>query len=197
MGLENKPGPAYAGRHMNKLDLYRNCAKVVQEHVSPEQALTRYVPGLDVRKDFVRCVFHHEDTASLHLGDRIAHCFGCGFSGDAIAIVMRLFSLNTHDALAKINEDFRLGMPITDRPSLRTRAQITQRADLIEKRRELSHDEEMERFEHKLDLEQQLYALQDIAEEFRPYDPEKPIHPLFAYAIAQIEVLNYRIDSEG
>jgi DNA primase len=183
---------------MNKLDLYRNCAKIVREAVSPEQALSRYVPGLVIRKDFAKCVFHNEDTPSLHIGPSFAHCFGCGFTGDTTAIVMRLFKVNMHDALVKLNEDFQLNMPITDRPTLRQRSQIYERAQLIEKKQEQSASaEELERLERRLDLEQELYLMQDLAEEFRHYDPDEPFHPIFVFATKEIELIQYKLDCEG
>ena len=50
--------------------------------------------GIEVnRSGFTSCLFHNERTPSLKLYDDHFHCFGCGKSGDVIALIaQRLIS---------------------------------------------------------------------------------------------------------
>ena len=62
---------------------------------------------------FCECPFHSERSASFkaYPGTRGYYCFGCGAHGSVIDFVMLYFGLSFKDALAKINEDFSLGLP--------------------------------------------------------------------------------------
>jgi len=80
--------------------------------------------GLQVNRDgFARCPFHHEKTASfkIYKGDGGWHCFGCGMTGDVIDFVEKYYGLSFKDALAKLNDDFHLGLPLGEKRSQRQR----------------------------------------------------------------------------
>ena len=70
------------------------------------------------RAGFCRSPFAANDkTPSLKVydGDRGWHDFSSGKGGDIIAFVQEYFGLSFPDAQKKINEDFRLGLPIGER----------------------------------------------------------------------------------
>lgn len=69
------------------------------------------------RGGFVCCPLHGEKTASLKVypGNKGWKCFGCGAGSSVIDFVMQYFNLSFLDAQKKINEDFRLGLPIGER----------------------------------------------------------------------------------
>lgn len=68
------------------------------------------------RSGFVCCPFHHEKTASLKLfPNGTWHCFGCGKGGSSIDLEMRLHGVEPLEAVRRLNEAFRLGLPL-DRP---------------------------------------------------------------------------------
>lgn len=182
---------------MSNLDLIRTLAPRIRESVSPEQALTMYVPGFRARDKFALCIAHQEDTPSMRIGPQIAHCFGCGFHGDSVEIVKRLFRLDTLQAMAKLNDDFALGLPIGRRLSLRESMEIKERsAQIVKARRELK-EHQMAQFEQKLDWENELFFLEDLRDEFRPTDPDAPFHPIFVYATPRIEYLKYLLNCEA
>lgn len=182
---------------MSRLDLVRTLAPRIRESVSPEQALTMYVPGYRPRNGFALCIAHQEDTPSMRVGPNFVHCFGCGFHGDSVEIVKRLFRLNALQALTKMNDDFAIGLPLGRKLTLRESMEIKARADEITKARRTLKDEQFARFERKLDLEQELFFLEDLRDEFRPTDPDAQFHPIFVYVTPKIEYLKYLIECEG
>lgn len=69
------------------------------------------------RANFIPCPFHHERTASLKLysGADGFYCFGCHRGGTVIDFVAALYDLTPLEAVRRLNEDFRLALPL-DRP---------------------------------------------------------------------------------
>ncbi len=66
------------------------------------------VYGLEVRRNFISCPFHNENTASLHIDNKFWHCFGCGEGGNLIQFVEKLFNLDFKDTVIKLDNDFGL-----------------------------------------------------------------------------------------
>jgi DNA primase len=64
------------------------------------------------RAGFIACPFHQEKTASLKLyeGDKGFSCFGCGTYGSIFDFIMKLFNINYHQALLRLNHDFNLNI---------------------------------------------------------------------------------------
>lgn len=72
--------------------------------------------GIEVdRKGFCKCPFHQEKTGSMKIYPDGYKCYGCGAAGDQIAFVQQFFNLSFSDAQKKLNDDFRLGLPIGER----------------------------------------------------------------------------------
>jgi hypothetical protein len=70
-----------------------NCVDLLAPHVDLNLA-----GGVHVG----RCVFHQEKTGSLHVWDDHAHCFGCGFHGDAVEIARKLGKLTFVEAVERL-----------------------------------------------------------------------------------------------
>lgn len=84
------------------------------------------------RGGYIPCPFHNEKTASLKLYDDGGwYCFGCHAGGDSINFVAKLLDISPMEAVRRMNEDFRLSLPL-DKPA----SKAQQRA--IEHRRELA-----------------------------------------------------------
>lgn len=60
------------------------------------------------------CPFHNGRDPNLRVypGDKGYHCFVCGATGDVIDFTARLFRLDARQAARRLNEDFRLGLPL-------------------------------------------------------------------------------------
>ena len=56
------------------------------------------------KRGFVLCPFHKEKTPSMWVKGNYAHCFGCGWSGDAIAVCMELEHLKFPEAVRKLTQ---------------------------------------------------------------------------------------------
>lgn len=87
------------------------------------------------RAGFIPCPFHSERTASLKLyeGDKGFSCFGCGTYGSIFDFVMKLFNINYHQALLRLNHDFNLNIT-NKRPS--RQAVAKKQAEQRQKRKE-------------------------------------------------------------
>lgn len=87
---------------------------------------------------FIPCPFHQGDrTASLKLypGAKGWHCFGCNRGGSVIDFVAELFNLAPLEAVRKLNDDFRLALPLDRQQTPQERTEAVRSAA---QRRELS-----------------------------------------------------------
>ena len=82
------------------------------------------------RSGFISCPFHSEKTPSLKLRPASWRCYGCGKSGTVIDFIGELFGLSPIDAVRRINEDFRLGLPLDRPPSSAEREEAKRRRHL-------------------------------------------------------------------
>ena len=102
-----------------------------KDSVTILDAVKLYI-GEPNRAGFICCPFHHEKTPSMKLYDRNFHCFGCGAGGDVIDFVKMLFNLDPLEAVKKLNDDFRLGLPL-DRPEDREEIEKRRRTQQAQK----------------------------------------------------------------
>lgn len=89
---------------------------LIKQHVSIIDACNAYGIRLD-RNGKAQCPFHTEKEPSFSAKRQIFNCFGCGKKGDVITLTQLLFNLKPHEALAKLNNDFRVGIDLDYRPS--------------------------------------------------------------------------------
>lgn len=65
--------------------------------------------GVEVnRSGFTSCLFHAERTPSMKLYHDHFYCFGCGKSGDVIALVAQRLNISQFDSAKVLMNDFRL-----------------------------------------------------------------------------------------
>jgi len=104
-------------------------ANRIKQAISMQEIAVKYGFTIDC-KNFIKCPFHGEKTASLKIypDNKGWHCFGCGEGGSVIDFVMKLFSMRFMEACRKINYDFNLGLQIDDfRPSIESELAIAAR----------------------------------------------------------------------
>lgn len=147
------------------------------------------------RSGFVCCFLNNERTPSMKVykGNGGYHCFGCGAHGSIIDFVMQYFGLNFQDAIAKINTDFSLGLPIGERISLRQRREIEHR------QRERQEERNREQRERER-LEGEYWVAFDVWEkcdankrEYAPKSPSEDFHQLFVEAAKNIDRAAYEL----
>lgn len=149
------------------------------------------------RSGFVCCFSHNERTPSMKVykGNGGYHCFGCGAHGSVIDFVMQYFGLTFQDAIAKINTDFSLGLPIGERISIRQRREMEQR------KRERKEERDREQRERER-LEGEYWAAFDVWKKYdtnkREYAPKSlrdDLHPLYVEAVKNIDCAAYLLDT--
>lgn len=171
-------------------------ANEIKSRVSMPEMMGRYGFELD-RSGFCKCPLHSEKSGSFkaYPGSRGFYCFGCGAHGSVIDFVMQYFGLTFQDAIAKINTDFSLGLPIGERISLRQRREMEhrQRERQEERNREQRERERLEgeywaAFDlwQKYDTNKREYAPKSISEDF---------HPLYVEAAKNIDYAAYLLDT--
>ena len=90
-----------------------DCVESIKSSVSMRDVAARY--GLPInRMSKTKCPFHNDSKPSMHIygGKRGWYCFVCNEGGDVIDFVQRYFNLTFKDALIKLNNDFRLNLPL-------------------------------------------------------------------------------------
>ena len=171
-------------------------ANEIKSLVSMPELMERYGFSLN-RSGFCKCPFHSEKSASFkaYPGQRGYHCFGCGAHGSVIDFVMLYFGLSFKDALAKINEDFSIGLPIGERISLRQRREMEHRQR--ERQEERNREQrELERLDGEYWAAFDLWQKYDTNKrEYAPKSPSEDFHPLYVEAIKNIDYASYLLDT--
>ncbi len=87
---------------------------IIKERVKIEDVLDRYWSAPN-REGRYKCCFHNGKDNNMLVKNDFAYCFVCNKSGNAINVVCSIFDLSVRQAIAKIDEDFRLGLgkPLT------------------------------------------------------------------------------------
>ena len=97
---------SYKDNRTNEVQV--NLFQIVKAAITVKQAAALY--GLSVTPNgMVCCPFHEDHTPSIKLNDTYYYCFGCGATGDVIALTARLFDLNCLQAARKLAQDFGFG----------------------------------------------------------------------------------------
>ena len=147
------------------------------------------------RGNFICCPFHNEKTPSLKLydGNRGFYCFGCGEHGSVIDFVMRYFNLDFMKAISKLNDDFRLGLPIGKKIDRRTQLEMNKAA--FERKRKIEAEKK-----RREQIENACWAafdewkrLDDNKRNYAPKKPTEPFHPLFVEALKNISGAEYNL----
>ena len=147
------------------------------------------------RGNFIFCPFHNEKTPSLKLydGNRGFYCFGCGEHGSVIDFVMRYFCLDFQSAIIKLNDDFRLGLPIGKKIDRRTQLEMNKSA--FERKRKIEAEKK-----HREQIENAYWSafdewkrLDDNKRNYAPKTPTEPLHPLFVEALKNIAGAEYNL----
>lgn len=182
--------------HCGTMNNYTYSAEAIKSQVTMQDAIALYAPSPAPRHSRIPCPVHGGTNYNLGFTDRLYHCFVCGSGGDVISFTQHVFGLDFPAALDKLNTDFRCGIPLDRRMTLRERREANRKLSEITSRREL---EEAERQLHealynllwdewtRLDQNRYLYAPKSQDEEF---------HPLFIEALKNISEIEFMIDTQ-
>ena len=120
-------------------------ATAINERLLTREVFRYYGIALNI-KGYCKCPFHsggNEKTPSMFVypKDRGYHCFACGETGDSINFVQKYFNISFKDACRKINQDFRLGLPLDGEINAEELRRINREAYLRRKARDREEQE--------------------------------------------------------
>ena len=169
-------------------------ASEIKSMVSMPDMMRHYGFELD-RSGFCKCPLHSEKSGSFkaYPGNRGFSCFGCGAHGSVIDFVMLYFGLSFKNAIAKINVDFSLGLPIGEKLDRRTQLEMNRQA-FMRKRAVEAEKSERERLENAYwSAFEEWKRLDDNKRNYAPKTPTEPLHPLFVEALKNIASAEYNL----
>lgn len=135
--------------------------------------------GIEVnRSGFTSCLFHSERTPLLKLYSDHFHCFGCGKSGDVIALVAQCLHISQFESAKVLKNEFHLSNE-EFRLNAKPQIQITY--------------SEWERQTIRL-LNEYLSYLQYFKTTYAPKSADEPIHPLLIESLHTIPRIEYYLD---
>ena len=172
-----------------------NYADEIKRRVTARELFQFY--GFEInRGGFCKSPFSSNDkTPSLKVydGGRGWHDFSSGNGGSVIDFVMLYFGLSFKDSLAKINEDFSLGLPIGEKLDRRKQLEM-QRQAFLRKREMNAKKAEQERLENAYwEAFDEWKRLDDNKRNYAPKTPTEPLHPLFVEALKNIDGAEYNL----
>ena len=152
--------------------------ETVKAAVTVRQAAEHY--GLEVNRNGMTCCpFHDDRHPSMKLNEDYFYCFGCGASGDVIALTAKLTGLSPGEAAHRLTEDFGIGgnYPVSVTERLRTVK------DTLE--------EERRCFRVLTDF---LELLRGWKVRYAPNSEDETPHPRFLEACRMMEPVTYMVD---
>ena len=160
-----------------------NLFQIVKAAITVKQAAALY--GLPVTPNgMVCCPFHEDHTPSMKLNDTYYYCFGCGATGDVIALTARIFDLSSLQAARKLAQDFGLG---PDKPP--------SGAVVLSKPPTTPSDAQKEEISYCLRV---LHNYRDLLTKWQtkyaPHSPEESLDERFVEAIHMLPVVDNLID---
>ena len=170
------------------------CTDIIKSQINMIDICRTY--GFNIKRgNFICCPFHNEKTPSLKIydGNRGFYCFGCGEHGSVIDFVMRYFDLDFQSAISKLNDDFKLGLPIGKKIDRRTQLEMNKSA--FERKRKIEAEKK-----RREQIENACWAafdewkrLDDNRRNYAPKSPTEPLHPLFVEALKNISGAEYNL----
>lgn len=170
-------------------------AEQIKQTVTMQDAAERY--GLKVnRAHKAVCPFHDDRSPSMHIydGRRGWYCFVCGQGGSVIDFTQRLFGLSFHDAMAKLNVDFGLGLPLTDDLTEEQRKEANRAAYQRRKEQERKkerHDTLLTAYHSALD---EWIRLDAVIRNEAPQTPFDGFSEAYVDAVKRIDRVGYELD---
>ncbi len=172
-----------------------NYADDIKQSVSMKDICYQYGISVD-NHGYALCPFHADKrrpSMKIYDGNRGYCCFSCGESGDTINFVMKFFGIKFNEALAKINDDFRLGLPIGQQLS-REQQRIADREARKRREEQLKIKREGERIENAYHVALDRYiALDRILTANKPHSVDD-ISPEYARALIQLPIAKHNLE---
>lgn len=112
-------------------DIFRQ----VRERVPAKEAARYYGLTFDRQGLKALCPYHGDTHPSMSFRNGRFRCFACQASGDSIDLVQKLFGLSAIEAVRRLNEDFKLLLPIDRPPTAAEREASRKHQEQLEQRK--------------------------------------------------------------
>ena len=169
-------------------DTVKMMAEEIRQRVSVRSWLERSGVPVD-RKGFALCPFHGDHDKSLKCYDDPArgwHCFGCGRGGSVIDLCMLWHGISFRQAVVRLNDEYRLGLPLTGREGLARRRQRME-AEQLQKAQEDARKQAQEAAQAAYwDAMGKYLACVRLCDKYRPVRPEEDFSPIYAAALRDL-----------
>lgn len=168
-----------------------NYADEIKSRLKMPEVLRYY--GFDIKRGRIPCPIHHGDGFNCGVKDEYIHCFVCGATVDVIGFEMQYFNLDFPKAISKLNDDFRLGLPIGKKIDRRTQLEMNKAA--FERKRKIEAEKKRrEQIENACwTAFDEWKRLDDNKRNYAPKTPTDPLHPLFVEALKNIATAEYNL----
>ena len=150
---------------------YIDYAAVVKSKVSVPSVVEMYLPGVKPVHNRIPCPIHNGTDRNLLLHQDHFYCFVCNEGGDVIRLVRHIFGCDFKTALARINADFNLGLPLGTKPSDAERIKLKQSYAERLKREQAEQDLAERRERNYLDRLELLRTVEQICTDRAPQTP--------------------------
>ena len=169
-----------------------NYADEIKSRLKMQQVLDYY--GIERnRANRIRCVLHNGQDFNCGVKDHYIHCFVCGQSADVIKFVQVYFDLDFQSAIIKLNDDFRLGLPIGKKIDRRTQLEMNKAAFERKRKAEQQKKERQQIEDDYWAAFDEWKRLDDNKRNYAPKTPTEPLHPLFVEALKNIAGAEYNL----
>lgn len=166
-----------------------NFGDEIKSRLTMKEVAEMYGFHVNRRANTMLCPFHDDHHNSMHVypGKRGFFCYSCSAGGSVIDFVMKYFNLSFMDACRKMNEDFRLGLPIGEELTEQQRREAAEAARKRQAAMEAKRNEEKVLFTAYHAALDRYCFLDRLKIENTPTGPDDPIKPEFAYAVKRID----------
>ena len=100
-------------------------AEIIKSSIPMQEVVERYT-GQRIVRNRIRCPMHNGADRNMRIYPKSYYCWVCHAAGDQIQFVQSVCGLSFQDAMRRLNEDFKLGLPVGERPEERDRARLTE-----------------------------------------------------------------------
>lgn len=145
-------------------------AEIIKSSVPMRNAVARYT-GQQIVLNRIRCPIHNGSDRNMRIYNRSYYCWVCHASGDVIQFVQSVLGISFQEAMKRLNEDFRLNLPIGEKQPEQSKAILS---ELNRKIAQRQFAERMEKIDadidgtHTADMAGLLHTVELIYKELAP-----------------------------
>lgn len=100
-------------------------AGLIKASLSMPEVAERYT-GQRIVRNRIKCPMHNGADRNMRIYPKSYYCWVCHASGDQIQFVQSVLGLSFQDAMKRLNEDFRLNLPIGEKLPEQSKAHLAE-----------------------------------------------------------------------